>query len=95
MRSLLWEVTPPFRPASLARPRFCEKERFSAGTLLPPLLAISRLFSTLIDAKPRLDVLIFRSPGPLEARGCSTEQGDEGSSLTTAPLVIDSAIFVS
>jgi hypothetical protein len=44
-------------------------ERFSAGTLLPPLLAISRLFSTLIDAKPRLDVLIFGLLDHFEARG--------------------------
>ena len=32
---------------------FWAKYRFSAGTLLPPLLAISRRLSSLIEAKPR------------------------------------------
>jgi hypothetical protein len=32
---------------------FWAKCRFSAGTLLPPLLAISRRLSSLIEAKPR------------------------------------------
>ena len=33
---------PPLRPASEASWRFCEKLRFSSGTLRPPLRAISR-----------------------------------------------------
>jgi hypothetical protein len=52
------DLRPPLRPASEARSLFCEKERLSEGTLLPPLLAISRCFSGLMDAKPRLDVLL-------------------------------------
>jgi hypothetical protein len=52
---LLRDACPPLRPAWDARWRSCEKERFSDGTLFPPLLAISRRLSEFIDAKPRLD----------------------------------------
>ena len=45
------------RPASDARAEFSEKVRLSAGTLLPPLLAISRRLSSLIEAKPRFGEL--------------------------------------
>ncbi len=51
---------PPFRPASIASSGFIEKARFSFGTLFPPLLAISRRFSGLSEANPRLDPI--RSP---------------------------------
>jgi hypothetical protein len=44
------------RPADEASSRSCEKERFSAGTLRPPLLAISRCRSKSIEAKPRFEV---------------------------------------
>jgi hypothetical protein len=47
---------PPFRPAVEASSRSWEKERFSAGTLRPPLLAISRCRSKSIEAKPRFEV---------------------------------------
>jgi hypothetical protein len=49
-----WTALPPFCPALAARAALCAKLRFSAGTLLPPLLAISRCFSGLIEANPRL-----------------------------------------
>jgi hypothetical protein len=51
----LVEDCPPLRPAWEASSRFCEKERFDGGTLWPPLLAISRCFSGLIEAKPRFE----------------------------------------
>ena len=47
---------PPLRPADDASSRSWEKERFSAGTERPPLLAISRCRSIFIDAKPRFEV---------------------------------------
>jgi hypothetical protein len=50
---------PPLRPASEAKSLFCENDRFSEGTLLPPLLAISRCFSGLMDAKPRRPMLLL------------------------------------
>jgi hypothetical protein len=55
---LVRDSFPPLRPASEAKFLFCENERFSDGTLLPPLLAISRCFSGVIDAKPRRPVLV-------------------------------------
>jgi hypothetical protein len=50
---------PPLRPAWDASSRFCENERFDGGTLCPPLLAISRCFSGLIEAKPRFEADLF------------------------------------
>lgn len=43
-----------------------ENDRLSAGTLLPPLLAISRCFSGLMEAKPRLNVFMLKFPLPHE-----------------------------
>jgi hypothetical protein len=45
------------------------KRALLSRNALAALLAISRLFSTLIDAKPRLDVLIFGSPGSRQGKG--------------------------
>jgi hypothetical protein len=45
---------PPFAPARLARSWFFENVLFSDLTDLPPLLAISRRFSGVMDANPRL-----------------------------------------
>jgi hypothetical protein len=45
----------------------------SEGTLLPPLLAISRCFSALIDANPRFEVLL-----PLSAIAASIVLGRYG-----------------
>jgi hypothetical protein len=56
------EAWPPLRPAGEAGSRFCENDRFSAGTLLPPRLAISRRLFGSIEADPRRAVLMFRSP---------------------------------
>src|SRR5688572_7669148 len=50
------DAWPPLRPASDANSRSCENDLFSAGTLRPPLLAISRCRSSSIDAKPRFEV---------------------------------------
>jgi len=58
-RVVVVEDWPPLRPACEASSRFCENERFDGGTLCPPLLAISRCFSGLIEAKPRFDVDLF------------------------------------
>jgi len=49
-------LCPPFRPASAANLRFCEKLRFSFGTLSPPFRAIARCFSRSMEAKPRVEV---------------------------------------
>src|ERR1700746_1024522 len=49
----------PFRPASAANLRFCEKLRFSFGTLSPPFRAITRCFSRSIEAKPLVEVEDF------------------------------------
>ena len=38
--------------------QFWEKDRFSDGALLPPLLAISCCFSGFIDANPHFEVLL-------------------------------------
>ena len=48
-------LCPPFRPASAANLRFCEKLRFSFGTLSPPFRAIARCFSRSMEAKPRVE----------------------------------------
>jgi hypothetical protein len=50
-----WDASPPLRPAAAASSRFCEKLRFSFGTLSPPLRAISRCLVLSMDANPRLD----------------------------------------
>jgi hypothetical protein len=52
-------LCPPFRPASAASLGFCEKLRFSFGTLSPPFRAIARCFSRSIEAKPRVEVKDF------------------------------------
>lgn len=49
---------PPLRPAFVASSGFWKKLRFSRGTLFPPLLAISRCFSGLMLANPRLAFLV-------------------------------------
>src|SRR5215211_5307060 len=51
------EFSPPLRPALEAKWRSRENDRLSDGTLFPPLLAISRCFSGLMDANPRFEVL--------------------------------------
>jgi hypothetical protein len=50
------DFCPPLRPACEAKSLSRENERRSDGTLLPPLLAISRCLSGDMDANPRLPV---------------------------------------
>jgi hypothetical protein len=59
------------------------------------LLAISRRFSTLIDAKPRLDVLIFRSSGSLEEGVVQLSSEIKVQAWLQQPLAIDWAFLVS
>lgn len=47
---------PPFDPARAARLRSVENERCSGVTALPPMRAMARRFSGLIEAKPRRDL---------------------------------------
>ena len=56
---------PPLRPAAAASTGFCEKLRFSFGTLSPPLQAIARCFSKSINAKPRVDFGLSIGLSPL------------------------------
>jgi hypothetical protein len=49
------DASPPLRPASDASSFCFENALFSAGTPLPPLLAISRCRSGEIDANPRFN----------------------------------------
>lgn len=58
------DTDPPFRPALAARLLSCENDRFSGATDFPPLLAISRRRSGLIDANPRFPFAFFIVPPP-------------------------------
>jgi hypothetical protein len=86
------ELCPPLRPASEARAEFREKARLSAGTLLPPLRAISRRFSALIDAKPRFGEFSSAPMVVLQAEPYSLRLKTDDPGGSSRPLITYSEV---